>query len=164
MAKQTVSNHAAGISVIAFIIALAVSIGYYQWVYIPQVNAKPILPDNVLHPPQVTKITIVKDANLQSNPNNFVPKDARSVLGISNKVEWTSQDTVPHTVTGDDPQYVDKINGPFDSLKQQDSIPGGFIMPGKSFDFTFTHVGTYSYHCTPHPFMQGKVEVVENFA
>lgn len=161
---QTVGNHAGGISVIAFVVALALSMGYYQWVYVPQVNAKPILPDNILHPAQITKITIVKDANLQSNPNNFVPKAARAVLGISNKVEWTSQDSVPHTVTGDDPQYTDKINGPFDSLKQQDSIPGGFILPGKSFDFTFTAAGSYSYHCTPHPWMQGKIDVVENFA
>jgi plastocyanin len=163
MAKQTLASHAAGISVIAFVVALAVSLGYYQWVYVPQVNAKPILPDNVLHPSQTTKVTIVKDASLQSNPKNFVPKDVRGVLGVSNKVVWTNDDGVPHTVTGDDPQYIDKINGPFDSLQQQESVPGGFILPGKTFEFTFTAAGTYTYHCTPHPFMQGKVEIVQNF-
>jgi plastocyanin len=25
-------------------------------------------------------------------------------------------------------------------------------------------VGEYSYHCEPHPWMTGKVEIVENFA
>jgi plastocyanin len=163
MAKQTVANHAGGISVIAFVVALAASLAYYQWIYVPQVNAKPILADNILHPPQTTAVTIVKDANLQSNPQNFVPKDVRAALGLSNKVIWTNNDGVPHTVTSDDPQYIDKINGPFDSLQQQESIPGGFLLPGKTFEFTFTAEGTHPYHCTPHPWMQGKVEVVPNF-
>ena len=37
-------NQAAGISIIAFIVAVGVSMGYYQFVYLPQANAKPILP------------------------------------------------------------------------------------------------------------------------
>jgi plastocyanin len=164
MANRPIANHAGGISVIAFVVAVAVSIGYYQWLYIPQVNAKPILPDNILNPTQTTQVTIVEGAVLQTQANHFVPKDARGVIGLSNKVMWTNKDSTPHTVTSDDPQYVDKINGPFDSLQQQDKIPGGFILPGKTFEFTFTATGTYSYHCSPHPWMQGKVDIVENFA
>jgi hypothetical protein len=34
-------NHAGGISVIAFVVAVAISMGYYQFVYIPEANAKP---------------------------------------------------------------------------------------------------------------------------
>lgn len=157
-------NHAGGISIMAFVVAVAVSMGYYQFIFLPEANAKPHLPPEILEPAQTTKVTIVKDAVLQTNPQNFVPKDARAVLGLSNKVIWTNNDAVPHTVTGDDPQYIDKINGPFDSLQQQETTPSGFLQPGKTFEFTFTHEGTYSYHCSPHPYMQGKVEVVENFA
>lgn len=157
------ANHAAGISIIAFVVAVAVSMGYYQWIFIPQANAKPHLPDNVLHPEQTTKVTIVEGAVLQTQAQHFVPKDVRAPLGLSNKVEWTNHDSVPHTVTSDDPQYTDKINGPFDSLQQQDNIPGGFLLPGKTFEFTFTAEGTYAYHCSPHPWMQGKVEIVPNF-
>lgn len=158
------ANHAGGISIMAFVVALAVSMGYYQFIYLPQANAKPILPKEILEPAQTTKVTIVQDAVLQSNPRNFIPKDARAALGLSNKVVWTNDDSVPHTVTTDDPPYVDRVNGPFDSLQQQESIPGGFLLPGKTFEFTFTHPGTYPYHCTPHPWMTGKVEVVENFS
>jgi hypothetical protein len=43
-------NHAGGISVIAFVVAIAVSIGYYQFVFIPEANAKPTLPEAVLNP------------------------------------------------------------------------------------------------------------------
>ncbi len=148
----------------AFVVALAVSMGYYQFIYLPEANAKPHLPAIITNPPQTTAVTIIQDAVLQSNPRHFVPVDARAVLGLSNKVIWTNQDAVPHTVTSDDPPYVDKINGPFDSLQQQESIPGGFLLPGKTFEFTFTAEGTYGYHCSPHPWMQGKVEVVPNFS
>jgi plastocyanin len=158
------ANHAGGISIMAFVVAIAVSMGYYQFIYLPEANAKPHLPPEILEPADTISVKIVKDAVLESNPDNFVPKDARAVLGLSNKVVWTNNDEATHTVTSDDPVYIDKINGPFDSLQQQESIPGGFLLPGKTFEFTFTAPGTYPYHCTPHPWMTGKVEVVENFA
>jgi plastocyanin len=33
------------------------------------------------------------------------------------------------------------------------------LQPGASFSFTFTKPGSYSYHCSIHPFMTGKVVV-----
>ncbi|MDQ3837128.1 MAG: plastocyanin/azurin family copper-binding protein [Thermoproteota archaeon] len=151
-------NHAGGISAVAFIIAVAVSMGYYQFVYIPQASAKPILPENVLNPSETTEISIAPGSSLPTNGKFFVPKDARGTIGLSNKVVWTNTDTTGHTVTSDD-GYVDKINGDFDSLKQ-----GGIIPPGQTFEFTFTEVGQHAYHCEPHPHMQGSIEIVENFA
>lgn len=153
------ASHAAGISVITFIIAVAISFGYYQFVYIPQANAKPILPEAVLHPAQTTAVTIVEGAQLQSSPKHFVPDSARGVIGLSNKVVWTNHDTTFHSVTSDD-GFKDKINGLFDS---NDKL-GTLIGPGKTFDFTFTATGDYAYHCVPHPFMKGVIHVVENFA
>jgi plastocyanin len=102
---------------------------------------------------------------LESTTDHFKPYEARAVLGLSNKVEWTNNDSVAHTVTGDDPQYVDVINGNFDSLKHPEQTRlNGFIEPdgGKS-SFTFTKVGEFPYHCFPHPWMKGKVNVVENY-
>lgn len=159
-------NHAGGISMIAFVVALAVSMGYYQFIYVPQANAKPQLPKEILEPPEVTPIAIAEGSALATNPEFFVPKEGagvRGVLGISNKVVWTNEDTVPHTVTSDD-GYVDKINGPFNSLEQKKKLPGGFLLEGQTFDFTFTRAGEYRYHCEPHPHMQGLIEIVENFA
>jgi plastocyanin len=151
-------NHAGGISVITFIIAVAVSMGYYQFVYIPQASAKPTLPEEVLNPPEVSEVSIAEGASLPTNGQFYVPKETRGVIGVSNKVVWTNTDVTGHTVTTDN-GYVDKINGDFDSLKQ-----GGIIPPGETFEFTFTEVGEYSYHCEPHPHMQGVVNIVENFA
>jgi plastocyanin len=33
------------------------------------------------------------------------------------------------------------------------------LEPGATFSFTFTQVGTFPYHCTPHPFMTAAVVV-----
>ena len=153
------ANHAGGISVITFVIAVAVSMGYYQFVYIPQANAKPTLPEEVLTPTEVTEVSIAEGASLPTNGQFFVPADARATIGISNKVVWTNTDITGHTVTTDD-GYTDLINGVFDSTQQL----GAILMPGETFEFTFTQVGEYPYHCEPHPHMQAVVEIVESFA
>mgnify|MGYP001615800071 CR=1 FL=1 len=60
------------------------------------------------------------------------------------KVTWTNQDSAGHTVTGDN-------GGPNSSLLNQ----------GGTYSYTFDAVGTYKYHCSPHPFMTGEVRVSE---
>ena len=152
-------NHAGGISVITFVVAVAVSMGYYQFIYIPQANAKPTLPEEVLNPPEVTEVSIAEGSSLETNGQFFVPRDVRGTIGISNNVVWTNNDITGHTVTTDD-GYVDLINGEFDSIDQL----GAILLPGETFEFTFTQVGEYPYHCEPHPWMQASVEIVESFA
>ena len=59
-------------------------------------------------------------------------------------VTWTNLDADSHTVTADD--------GAFDS---------GLLAQGESFSYTFDTLGTFPYHCTPHPSMTGDAEVTE---
>jgi plastocyanin len=154
-------NHAGGISVVAFVVALAVSMGYYQFIYLPEASAKPNIPQAILEPKGITEITIVVDA--QNNPFSFKPKDARATLELSNKVVWTNIDSVPHTVTTDD-DYKDPYSDVFDSQARPEEEGGPFVMPGGTYEFLFTKEGEYPYHCVPHPQMKGKVIVVPNFA
>jgi plastocyanin len=70
----------------------------------------------------------------------FDPPQLEVAVGAT--VTWTNQDGATHTVTGD--------NGEFDS---------GNLDTGKSFSFTFTTAGTYSYHCEIHPYMTATVVV-----
>jgi plastocyanin len=63
-------------------------------------------------------------------------------VGASATVEWTNRDPLAHTITADD--------GSWDS---------GPIAPGGTWRHTFDQPGTYSFHCTPHPFMTGVVVV-----
>lgn len=64
---------------------------------------------------------------------------------VGTKVTWTNQDAVGHTVT------VDSGSGPDSPLLDQ----------GQSYSYTFSKAGTYTYHCTPHPYMKGTVIVTE---
>jgi plastocyanin len=59
-------------------------------------------------------------------------------------VTWINTSTMVHSVTGDELTFDDS----------------GLIEPGASFHLTFSEPGTYSYRCSPHPGMEGVVEVV----
>jgi plastocyanin len=57
-------------------------------------------------------------------------------------VEWTNEDSVPHTITADD--------GAFDS---------GKIDKGATYPHLFSKPGTYAYHCSVHPSMKATIVV-----
>jgi predicted lipoprotein with Yx(FWY)xxD motif len=63
-------------------------------------------------------------------------------VAVGTTVTWTNQDGVAHTVTAD--------KGEFDS---------GNLDSGKTFSFTFSKAGTFSYHCTIHPQMKATIVV-----
>lgn len=151
-------RNTAGISIIAFIVAIAISLVYYQYFYLPEVNKTPTVPPEVLNPPESVTITIVEGSYIETQERNYVPKEVRGMLGVDNRIVWVNEDTTFHSVTTDT-GHVDRINGKFDSL---DTI--GLIAPGGTYEFVFTQTGEYLYHCEPHPWMTGKVVIVENFA
>ena len=63
---------------------------------------------------------------------------------VGTTVRWINRDPVGHTVTADDGSWSSPLIGPGDVFEQR-----------------FTVAGEYPYHCTPHPFMQGRVTVVD---
>jgi len=73
----------------------------------------------------------------------FMPSAVTVKAGTT--VTWTNQDSVAHTVTADNPS--------------SDAPASMSIAQGKSFSYTFNKAGTYTYHCTPHPYMHGTVIV-----
>ena len=80
-------------------------------------------------------VTVVRIENL-----SFGPREVRVHQGAH--VRWVNGDQLQHSATAD--------NGTFDS---------GLLDPGRAFDQVFDRPGTFTYHCTPHPFMTGKVIV-----
>ncbi|PYO98919.1 MAG: hypothetical protein DMD60_02940 [Gemmatimonadetes bacterium] len=63
-------------------------------------------------------------------------------ISTGQAVRWTNRDPVEHSVT-------------FDGAEQGSPI----IPPNGSYTHRFDKPGTYTYHCTPHPFMKGVVIV-----
>ncbi len=145
------SSHAYGIALIAVIVGAAAGISYYQLYYIPELNAKPIIPEKVLRPGDTVTITIVPGAENPQQEQNFVPKKVGVQLGVNNLVIWKNTSQSAHTVTPDKP-FKDSYSGDFGS--------DGVILPGKSYKFLFTQEGKIPYHCEPHPWMKGEIDIV----
>src|ERR1051326_1069312 len=71
---------------------------------------------------------------------NYVP--ATLTVNVGDTVVWKNEDTVPHTAT--------------DKGKSFDS---GSIVSSASWSYVVQKKGTYSYYCTFHPNMNGKLIV-----
>ena len=147
-----------GLTIIFFIIAIAISFAFYQFVFLQELNLKPSVPEAISNPAEPLKLTISAGSGLPTNPEFFVPADARATLGENNKVIWENKDSTAHTVTTDN-DYNDPLSGKFDSMETI-----GLVPPSGTFEFVFTEEGEYPYHCEPHPWMTGKVTVVESFS
>ncbi len=143
------SSHAYGIGMIAIIIGMSVSIVFYTSFYIPESLAKPSVSEHILNPDADFIIEIVPGAVIDGN-ENYVPNQAKVLLGISNKVIWKNLDDTPHTVTPDH-RASDSYSGDFGSI--------GVIKSGESFEFLFTEVQEIPYHCEPHPWMTGNISI-----
>lgn len=84
---------------------------------------------------------VVKIQNLKySNP------EVKIKAGES--VTWTNLEVMPHN--------VHFVAGRIGADKD---LMGAMLTKDQSFTVRFNQPGTYEYHCTPHPFMRGKVVV-----
>ncbi len=156
--EQVKKYQIGGISIVCFIVVVVVSLSYYQFLFLPAYNAKPVVADNVLHPPQSVHVSIDTGSSQPAQTHNFEPKQSKGSLGVSNKIVWTNVDSVPHSVTTDN-NYVDPVNGKFNSITTI-----GLIPPKGTYTFTFTQPGEYLYHCEPHPWMTGKITITKDFS
>jgi plastocyanin len=84
--------------------------------------------------------SVPKTASVTIKDFEFTP--ASITVAVGSTVTWTNDGPSTHTVTADD--------GSFDS---KDLAKGG------TFSQTFQTAGTFSYHCSIHPFMTAKVIV-----
>lgn len=145
------SSHAYGIGLIAVIVGAAIGVSYYQLYFIPELNAKPIIPEKILHPGDTTTIIIVPGAENPSQEQNFTPKTTKAQLGVNNLVIWkNTSDSAAHTVTPDKP-FKDQYSGDFGSPT--------VIKAGKTYQFVFTQEAVIPYHCDPHPWMKGTITI-----
>lgn len=77
---------------------------------------------------------------------SFSPKTLTIKKGTT--IKWTNKDDAHHDVKPDSDYGM-----AFTSSK--------LLATGESYSFTFNTPGTYSYHCTPHPYMKATIKVTE---
>jgi amicyanin len=77
---------------------------------------------------------------------NYMFTPAVIKVKVGTKVTWTNTDAVSHNIVADNPS--------------SDAPNTKLFAKGESVSFTFNKAGTYTYHCFPHPYMHGTVEVV----
>jgi plastocyanin len=102
--------------------------------------------------PKLTRAETHESLALQSQPESkvtiklFQYQPGRLQAGVGTMVTWLNEDEILHTVTAGEP---DKGGG-FDA-----ALDG----KGKSFSFTFSQPGTYTYYCERHEHMRGEIEI-----
>ena len=96
-----------------------------------------------------THVSIVPGASTLAD-KSYSPNPIEVKVG--QKVEWTNDDTVLHTVTSGE------LGSP-DAGKLFDSGFTKLASKGTEFEYTFTTAGEFPYHCAVHPGMVGTVKV-----
>jgi plastocyanin len=74
--------------------------------------------------------------------DNFVFGPQMLTVPVGATVTWTNKDDIPHTTVSTDGVFKSKV-----------------MDTDEKFSYTFTKAGTYSYYCSVHPKMTGKVVV-----
>ncbi|MCE9651489.1 MAG: hypothetical protein K8Q89_00255 [Nitrosarchaeum sp.] len=93
--------------------------------------------------------SIVNILNDSSNPESQVQLDPKTItvmLGINNTVTWINEDATPHTLVSN----------------ENSTWQTGIILPDKESSVIFNQTGIFEYHGEPHPWISGKVIVLEN--
>lgn len=153
MSSETKSSPAYGIGIMTVIVGVAAGIVFYQGFYLPESLEKPSVDEHILHPSQdENHIGIIVGSALTDQEDNFVPKLVNVQLGIDNRVIWTNDDETPHSVTADH-KYADGYSGQFGTPQ--------LLKMGETYEFLFTEEAEIEYHCSPHPWMKGKLVITK---
>ncbi|WP_428324365.1 cupredoxin domain-containing protein [Nitrosopumilus sp.] len=92
-------------------------------------------------------VMILQGAVLVEN-QSLDPEIISVVLGKNNTIVWVNGDNTPHGIV---------------SVSGGDSFWGiGTILPGESASVIFNQTGVFEYYGMPHPWIKGKVIVLEN--
>jgi plastocyanin len=92
---------------------------------------------------ETTKAALAKPTKSEVVIDNFSFSPQTFTLPAGATVTWTNRDNMPHTVTSADNRFS----------------KSPVLKPGQSFSNTFPATGTYSYFCSIHPRMTGKIVV-----
>lgn len=88
---------------------------------------------------RVSEVIIPRNAVMVGNPA-FEPNPIKVMIGVNNTVRWVNQDDAWAWIAADNESDPAFYNATKDSV---------FILPNKTFDYTFTKAGEFGYHGKP---------------
>jgi plastocyanin len=92
--------------------------------------------------PTVEKLLAASPEAVEIKIDNFSFTPPTLTVKAGTQITWTNADDIPHTVVSDDQNFKSKV-----------------LDTDEKFTFTASTPGTYSYFCSIHPKMTGKVVV-----
>lgn len=82
-------------------------------------------------------------------------------VDIDDTVTWANNDVVSHTVTSGQGTSLGGFAGSSEQGKPDGYFSSGIIEPGKTWSFTFTKKGFFTYFCEIHPWIERSITVTE---
>ena len=92
------------------------------------------------------------------SPLMFHP--AMTTAKVGTTVTWRNDEPITHTVTSGRFEGVDETTGLRSSQDPDGTFEAKLDGKGKTFSFTFTKPGTYTYYCDIHQGMNATITVV----
>jgi plastocyanin len=96
---------------------------------------------------------VINLSSLMFNPSTTTVK-------VGETVTWRNDEPIGHTVTSGKYMGIDKTTGLRSSQKADGMFNAKLDGKGKTFSFTFTKPGTYTYYCDIHQGMNATITVV----
>jgi len=90
----------------------------------------------------MTRAKQAAPATAEVKIDNFSFGPGTVTVSVGTTVTWTNRDDIPHTVVSTDRVFKSKV-----------------LDTDENFSFTFNKTGTFTYFCSVHPKMTGKVVV-----
>jgi plastocyanin len=96
---------------------------------------------------------VINLSSLMFHPSNITVK-------VGTTLTWRNDEAITHTVTSGRYVGVGKTTGLRSSQKADGMFNEKLAEKGKTFSFTFTKPGTYTYYCDIHQGMNATITVV----
>lgn len=96
---------------------------------------------------EATEAPVIPSTAASVDIRDYAFTPAKITVKVGATVTWTNEDGMSHDITPDE--------------ETADFKASALFSKGESYSVTFNTAGTYTYYCSPHPYMKGTVEVVQ---
>jgi plastocyanin len=96
------------------------------------------------------------------NLSSLMFDPSTTTVPVGTTITWRNDEPITHTVTSGRYEGVDKTTGLRSSQDPDGTFDAKLEGKGKTFSFTFTKPGSYTYYCDIHQGMNATIVVVDD--